>query len=189
MDPKLPARAINAKYDARLAALLATAARARARAANEGGQLAAIAAAAHAVSQPTRQVIAKLSIRQAPHIGIRVEGQGVFASGEVNAVNQHEFNDGDELVRIPTVVGGIKMPPDVGGYHLFHANHKDGATLQQWFDQGNITDPLSNRVIRQNQLERFTYRKPAPAGGKRYNKKRNTRKVIKKSNRRHTVRR
>jgi len=147
--------------------------------------VARVAAARARVAQsviPVRQAAPNLSISQALHIGTRVEGQGVFASGEVNAVNQEEFNDGDELVRIPAP-GGIKMPPDVGGYHLFHANDKGGGTLQQWFDRGNRKDPLNNQVIQQNQLERFTYRKPAPAGGKRQSTKN------KKSNRRRTVRR
>ena len=136
------------------------------------------------VGQAVPQAPTNLSISQAPHIGTRVEGVGVFASEAVNVVNQEGFNDGDELVRIPAP-GGVKMPPDVGGYHLFHTNVNGGerVTIQQWFDQGKRTNPNNRQVIQQNQLERFTYRKPAPAGGKRQSTKN------KKSNRRRTVRR
>jgi hypothetical protein len=99
------------------------------------------------------------------------------------SIGLKDFKDGDEIVRIPVSAGGIRMPiGSTNGYILFHAHrNEEGDSLQDWFDivtnpaevaigRAPIyqrTNPVTRQIVRQNQLERFTYIKPASDGGRR----------------------
>jgi hypothetical protein len=95
-----------------------------------------------------------LDISKAPKLGEITVNLG----GEVNAISQEEFKDGDECVRIPTSGGGIQM--NGRGYSIFKVS-----TLQDWFKTGSHKNPLTNEEIQQEDLEMFLYK--APAGGRR----------------------
>jgi hypothetical protein len=118
-----------------------------------------------------------LDISRTSHIGDKTEGVDVILIDNTNVISMNKFNNGDECVRIPG--GDVKMPPNSGNnYSIFKVD-----TLQDWFYKSN-KNPLTRDIITEDQIERFTYRKPTSGGRKktrRYkSKKTNTRKKINK---------
>ena len=113
-----------------------------------------------------------LDISKAPNLGEITVNLG----GEVNAISQEEFKDGDECVRIPTSGGGIQM--NGRGYSIFKIS-----MLQQWFNTGSHTNPLTRENIQQQDLEIFIYK--SPVGGRRI-KARKTKARAKKTKARKT---
>jgi len=132
---------------------------------------------------PPRQ---QLNIQQAPHIGILTEGVNLELNDRSNSILYDDFEDGDECVRIRNNMGPVLITSGstTGRYYVYKI---DPQGLEAWFGQGRTTIPESGGTIHvlQEELERFTYRKPASSGGKRNRRnKRNTRKRKSKKSRR-----
>lgn len=102
----------------------------------------------------------RLNIDAAPHIGdVRLNHE------DANAISYEDFKNGDECVRLQE-----------DNRFIFHI---DG--LKEWFLRSNL-NPLTNLPVRQEDIERFTYRKrPHMNGGRKSKKKAKSTKKPKKS--------
>ena len=126
-------------------------------------------------NRPPRPVVnndyqghAMLLIDRANRIGVlKLNLKKQFPNG--NSLSLEEFVDGEELVR------------------LNHDNRfvfkKD--SLQNWFNTGKGTNPLSRQPVTQNDIELFTYQEDLSLGGRRKNKKSKKSRKSRKTRRQH----
>jgi len=96
---------------------------------------------------------AQLIIANAPHIG----DLELDLSNGTNALSLDKFVDGEELVRL----NHSNLPSYI--YKI--------ETLQEWFNTGEISNPLTRENITQDDIERFRYVEKLTKGGKRKGKK------------------
>jgi len=69
----------------------------------------------------------------------RIGDPGLDLANEVDAITHEPFLDGDDCVRL------LKR-------FVYHTD-----ALQAWFDTGRTEEPLTRLLVRQSDLERFTY--------------------------------
>ena len=104
----------------------------------------------------------RLNIDAAPHIGdLRLSHE------DANAISYEDFKNGDECVRLKE-----------DNRFIFHI---DG--LKEWFRRSNL-NPLTNLPVRQEDIERFTYKKKRKiniSGGKTTRKYKRKQKKSRKS--------
>jgi hypothetical protein len=85
-----------------------------------------------------------LNVFAAPHIGNI--GSPPISSDHENAISREQLVVGQEYVRV------------ANDNHFIY----DPRYLQEWFNTGHNTNPLTNLPVLQNQLERFTYTGAVP---------------------------
>jgi len=95
----------------------------------------------------------RLIIANAPHIG----DLELDLSNGTNALSLDKFVDGEELVRL----SHSNLPSNI--YKI--------ETLQEWFNTGKISNPLTRENITQDDIERFRYVEKLTKGGRRKGKK------------------
>ena len=110
------------------------------------------------------------TLERARHIGtLRLNLPVLFRDGE-DPISADEFVDGEELVRLHGRNNFIFKP----------------STIQSMFDRNEYTNPLSRQAIKQEDIERFTYKfdPDAKEGGRRTRKR-----TLRRTRRRKTSRR
>lgn len=111
---------------------------------------------------------APLYVMDAPYIGVlRLSLTQQFPHG--NAIGAMPFADGDELVRLQKNNNFIFRPDN----------------LQEWFDKGTNTNPLTGAFITQDDIERFVYEEVVGGGRRRRTNKKRRSSKQKKSRRYH----
>lgn len=110
-----------------------------------------------------------LRISNATHIGVLREGTDILITDR-NSISLDDFKDGEECVLIKHPNGNFTTNGEK--CFVYHVE-----TLQDWFDAGKTTEPLTRVPITQEMLQRFTYSKQA--GGARSSRKSKGRKTRK----------
>jgi len=99
----------------------------------------------------------ELNIDRATDIGnLKLNLKTQFPDG--NAISYTDFANGDKLVRL-----------EKNNSFIFKLE-----SLQNWFNSGHSTNPLTGRVVRQADIERFTYIEDPTSGGRMRRSKQRT---------------